>query len=123
MKSMKPNKRLSANKAYSDIQLWKTRYETEGVARAEEIERDKSKIVGRLAEAEDTVQSLQEKLSTLEKSKARNKAEIDDLTSECERLETNANITNITNSQTECRYFSSEYFRVKSSNEKYRNAE
>ena len=83
---------MSANKAYSDIQLWKTRYETEGVARAEEIERDNSKIVGRLAEAEDTVESLQEKIATLEKSKARNKAEIDDLTSECERLETNANI-------------------------------
>merc|ERR1711970_1525803 len=128
------------SKAFSDIQLWKTRYETEGVARAEEIERDKSKVVGRLAEAEDTIQSLQEKLATLEKNKARNKAEIDDLTSECERLETNANIiekrgrnfdkvvnewrlkaedlqNEITASQTECRNYSSEYFRVKSSNE------
>merc|ERR1711872_967280 len=28
------------SKAFADIQLWKTRYETEGVARAEEIERD-----------------------------------------------------------------------------------
>merc|ERR1711887_453128 len=68
------------SKAFSDIQLWKTRYETEGVARAEEIERDKSKVVGRLAEAEETIQSLQEKLATLEKNKARNKAEMDDLT-------------------------------------------
>merc|ERR1719500_412019 len=128
------------SKAFSDIQLWKTRYETEGVARAEEIERDKSKVIGRLAEAEDTIQSLQEKLATLEKAKARAKAEIDDLTSECERLETNANIiekrgrnfdkvvnewrlkaedlqNEIASSQTECRNFSSEYFRVKSSNE------
>merc|ERR1719376_1109507 len=128
------------SKAFSDIQLWKTRYETEGVARAEEIERDKSKTVGRLAEAEDTIQSLQEKIATLEKQKARNKAEMDDLTSECERLETNANIiekrgrnfdkvvnewrlkaedlqNEISSSQTECRNFSSEYFRVKSSNE------
>ena len=62
------------------------------------------------------------------------------MTSECERLETNANIiekrgrnfdkvanewrlkaedlqNEITNSQTECQNFSSEYFRVKSSNE------
>merc|ERR1712055_763323 len=40
------------SKAFADIQLWKTRYETEGVARAEEIERDKAKVAGRVAEAE-----------------------------------------------------------------------
>merc|ERR1712198_755490 len=128
------------SKAFADIQLWKTRYETEGVARSEEIERDKNKVVGRLAEAEDTIGSLQEKLGSLEKSKAKNKAELDDLTAECERLETNAaiiekrgrnfdkvvnewrlkaeDLTNeIAGSQAECRNFSSEYFRVKSSNE------
>merc|ERR1711872_988459 len=68
------------SKAFADIQLWKTRYETEGVARAEEIERDKAKVAVRLAEAED----LQNE---------------------------------ITASQTECRNFSSEYFRIKSANE------
>merc|ERR1719481_965997 len=80
------------SKAFADIQLWKTRYETEGVARSEEIEREKNKVVGRLAEAEDTIGSLQEKLGSLEKSKARSKAELDDLTSECERHNTNATI-------------------------------
>ena len=128
------------SKAFADIQLWKTRYETEGVARAEEIEKDKNKVVGRLAEAEDTIGSLQEKIGSLEKSKAKNKAELDDLTAECERLETNAaiiekrgrNFDKVVNewrlkaedlqgeiggSQTECRNFSSEFFRVKSSNE------
>ena len=128
------------SKAFADIQLWKTRYETEGVARAEEIERDKSKVAGRLAEAEDTIQSLQEKIAALEKAKARAKAELDDLTAECERHNTNATIiekrgrnfdkvvnewrlkaedlqNEITASQTECRNFSSEYFRIKSANE------
>merc|ERR1719334_2385457 len=128
------------SKAFADIQLWKTRYETEGVARCDEIEKDKAKAAGRLAEAEDTIQSLQEKIATLEKQKARNKAEIDDLTSECERHNTNATIiekrgrnfdkvvnewrlkaedlqNEITSSQTECRNFSSEYFRIKSANE------
>ena len=80
------------SKAFADIQLWKTRYETEGVARAEEIERDKNKVVGRLGEAEDTIQSLQEKMASLEKSKAKNKAELEDLVAECERFETNAAI-------------------------------
>merc|ERR1712079_80567 len=32
------------SKAFADIQLWKTRYETEGVARMEEIDRDKARL-------------------------------------------------------------------------------
>merc|ERR1712079_617544 len=128
------------SKAFADIQLWKTRYETEGVARAEEIERDKAKVAGRLAEAEDTITSLQEKIANLEKSKERSKAELDDLTSETERFSTNAAIiekrgrnfdkvvnewkckaedlqNEIVSNQTESRNYSSEYFRIKASNE------
>ena len=128
------------SKAFADIQLWKTRYETEGVARMEEIDRDKAKVAMRLSEAEDTISSLQEKISILEKSKVRLAAELDDLTSECERHSTNAGIIekrgrnfdkvinewkckadDLTNeigaSQSECRNFSSEYFRIKSANE------
>merc|ERR1712088_141852 len=128
------------SKAFADIQLWKTRYETEGVSRAEEIERDKAKVAMRLSEAEDTISSLQEKIGILEKSKVRLAAELDDLTSECERHSTNAGIIekrgrnfdkvinewkykadDLTNeigaSQSECRNFSSEYFRIKSANE------
>merc|ERR1711963_820174 len=73
------------SKAFADIQLWKTRYETEGVARCEEIDKDKAKVAGRLAEAEDTISSLQEKIASLEKAKARAKAEFDDLSAEAER--------------------------------------
>merc|ERR1712127_985401 len=58
----------------------------------QEVERHKAKVAGRLAEAEDTIQALQEKISSLEKAKARAKAELDDLTSECERHNTNATI-------------------------------
>merc|ERR1712088_1128397 len=54
------------SKAFADIQLWKTRYETEGVARCEEID--------------------------MEKAKARAKAEFDDLSAEAERHITNATI-------------------------------
>merc|ERR1712165_584129 len=128
------------SKAFADIQLWKTRYETEGVARSEEIERDKAKVAGRLAEAEDTVTSLGEKIANLEKSKARAKVELDDLTAECERHLTNStiiekrgrNFDKVVNewrlkaedlqgeigaSQSECRNYSSEYFRIKAANE------
>merc|ERR1711994_420411 len=128
------------SKAFADIQLWKTRYETEGVARIEEIERDKAKVAARLSEGEDTISSLQEKISILEKSKVRLSTELDDLTSECERHTTNAGIIEkrgrnfdkvigewkckaddlnheIEASQSECRNYSSEYFRIKSANE------
>ena len=128
------------SKAFADIQLWKTRYETEGLARIEEIERDKTKVGARLSEGEDTISSLQEKISILEKSKVRLSTELDDLTSECERHITNAGIIekrgrnfdkvigewkckaddlNHENeaSQAECRNYSSEYFRIKSANE------
>ena len=128
------------SKAFADIQLWKTRYETEGLARIEEIERDKSKVAARLSEGEDTISSLQEKISILEKSKVRLSTELDDLTSECERHTTNAGIIEkrgrnfdkvigewkckaddlnheIDASQSECRNYSSEYFRIKSANE------
>merc|ERR1719338_28673 len=128
------------SKAFADIQLWKTRYETEGLARIEEIERDKTKVGARLSEGEDTISSLQEKISILEKSKVRLSTELDDLTSECERHSTNAGIIekrgrnfdkvigewkckaddlNHENeaSQAECRNYSSEYFRIKSANE------
>ena len=125
---MKVEKQLS--KAFADIQLWKTRYETEGVAHCEEIDKDKTKVAGRLAEAEDTVSSLQEKIASLEKAKACTKAEFDDLKAEAEKRDRNFDkIVNewrlkaedlqneITSSQTECRNFSPEYFRVKSANE------
>merc|ERR1712165_22779 len=128
------------SKAFADIQLWKTRYETEGVARMEEIDRDKAKVAMRLSEAEDTISSLQEKIGILEKSKVRLAAELDDLSAECERHNTNAAIiekrgrnfdkvvnewrlkaedlqNEIVSSQSECRNFSSEYFRIKSANE------
>merc|ERR1712130_165531 len=85
-----------------------------------------AKVAGRLAEAEDTISSLQEKIASLEKAKARAKAEFDDLSAEAERHNTNATIiekrgrnfdkvvnewrlkaedlqNEITSSQTECR--------------------
>merc|ERR1712062_589737 len=128
------------SKAFADIQLWKTRYETEGLARIEEIERDKTKVGARLSEGEDTISSLQEKISILEKSKVRLSTELDDLTSECERHITNAGIiekrgrsfdkvvgewkakaedlhAELEASQAECRNYSSEYFRIKAANE------
>ena len=90
MTNSKPDKHVK--QCNTALTTYIYRYETEGVARSEEIERDKAKVAGRLAEAEDTITSLGEKIANLEKSKARAKAELDDLTAECERHLTNSTI-------------------------------
>eukprot|EP00094_Tigriopus_californicus_P010960 TCALIF_10574-PA protein Name:"Similar to Mhc Myosin heavy chain, muscle (Drosophila melanogaster)" AED:0.06 eAED:0.07 QI:131/0.8/0.63/1/0.8/0.72/11/394/1898 len=128
------------SKALADINLWKTRYETDGLARTEEIERDKGKVAARLAEAEETISALQEKIGVLEKSKVRLTGELEDISTDYERFNTNAAILEkrgrnfdkvitewkckgddlqgeIEASQSECRNFSSEFFRIKSANE------
>merc|ERR1712227_1168495 len=83
-----------ANKAHAEAKkaMKRTHMQLGDVNAAEEIERDKANVAGRLAEAEDTVTSLGEKIANLEKSKARAKAELDDLTAECERHLTNSTI-------------------------------
>eukprot|EP00095_Tigriopus_kingsejongensis_P012356 maker-scaffold198_size266703-snap-gene-1.28 protein:Tk12356 transcript:maker-scaffold198_size266703-snap-gene-1.28-mRNA-1 annotation:"myosin heavy muscle isoform x29" len=128
------------SKALADINLWKTRYETEGLARTEEIERDKGKVAARLAEAEETISALQEKIGVLEKSKVRQTGELEEASADYERFNTTAAILEkrgrnfdkiitewkckaddlqgeIEASQSECRNFSSEFFRIKSANE------
>ena len=78
------------SKALADVSIWKTRYETEGLARwastiffyerlsetilydpsrIDEIDRDKSKVAARLSEAEETISQLHEKIAALEKAK------------------------------------------------------
>merc|ERR1719259_235609 len=59
------------SKAQAEIQLWKSRYETEGMARVEELEGGRSKLQARIVEAEENVDSLQTKIANIEKSKAR----------------------------------------------------
>lgn len=50
------------SKANAEAQLWRTKYESEGVARAEELEESKRKLQARLAEAEETIESLNQKV-------------------------------------------------------------
>ena len=46
----------------------------------------------RLAEAEETISALHEKLAALEKSKVRLTGELDEITGECDRFSTNGAI-------------------------------
>jgi len=106
------------------------------LARIEELESSKSKISSRLAEAEETIDSLNAKVAGTEKTRHRLEAELEDLQMEYERTHAAAIITEkrgrnfdkvvgewkakaddltaeLEASQSECRNYNSEGFRIK----------
>merc|ERR1712079_877621 len=114
------------SKAQAEIALWKSKFETEGMGRIEELEGGRNKLTSRLSEADETIDSLKQKISSTEKSKNR---------MEYERVHAAAIITekrgrnfdkvigewkakaddlvdNIDASQKECRNYNSELFRL-----------
>uniref|UniRef100_A0A1Q3FI37 Putative myosin class i heavy chain n=1 Tax=Culex tarsalis TaxID=7177 RepID=A0A1Q3FI37_CULTA len=128
--------RRQLSKTYAEAQLWRSKYESEGVSRAEELEEGKRKLQARLAEAEETIESLTQKVIGLEKSKQRLTTEIEDLELEVNRSTMIANsaekkhksfdkiigewklkvddlASELDASQKECRNYSTELFRLK----------
>merc|ERR1712106_234788 len=128
------------SKAQSEIQLWRSRYETEGLGRVEELEAGNSKLKARVGEAGETVDSLQTKIANVEKSKTRIAQELEELSMEYERAHAAAIIvekramnydkvvgewqtkagdiaSEVEASYIECRNYSSELFRVKAAQE------
>ena len=76
----------SLSKAQSDILLWKSKYENEALSRIEELEGNRAKIIARLSESEETIDSLNQKISSTEKYKSRIQNELEDVSVEYERL-------------------------------------
>merc|ERR1711937_904586 len=135
---MRKNDALKAlSKAQAEIQLWKSRYDTEGTGRLEELEGAMNKLQARIVETEELVDALNTKVANVEKSKARLAAELDDSAMEYERVHAAALITEkrgknfdkvlgewqskaadvaaeVEASQNEGRNYSSELFRLKS---------
>jgi len=124
------------SKAQAEIQLWKSRFETEGMGRVDELEGANAKLKSKIAEGEENIDSLQAKLANLEKSRTRMNADLEDMSMEYERVHAAAIITErrgknfdkvvgewqakaadiaaeVNASQNECRNYSSELFRVK----------
>merc|ERR1711892_294988 len=136
----KKNDALKAlSKAQSEIQLWKSKYETEALGRIDELEGGKAKLGSRVMEAEETIDSLNTKIASTEKTKHRIEAELEDMQMEYERThaavitekrgrnfdkvlgEWKAKADDLTSeleaSRTESRNYSSEAFRLKASYE------
>merc|ERR1719393_562248 len=81
------------SKAQAEIQLWKSRFETEGMGRVEELEAARNKLQSKIVENEELVDALTTKVANAEKSKVRMNNELDDLAMEYERLHAAALIT------------------------------
>merc|ERR1711936_171671 len=67
----KENLARQLNKALGDADMWRQKYEIDGVAKAEELEMAKMKLQARLSEGQATIEQLGLKLQQLEKAKAK----------------------------------------------------
>merc|ERR1712083_493107 len=67
-------------KAEADAAQWRAKYETEAVAKAEELEMTKMKLMARHTEAESTIYNLNAKLTQIEKAKGKLQGEINEMT-------------------------------------------
>merc|ERR1711931_609429 len=81
------------SKAQAEIQLWKSRYETEGLGRIEELKSARNKLQAKIVECEELVDTLQTKVANAEKSKVRLASDLDDMAMEYERVHAAALIT------------------------------
>merc|ERR1719508_186831 len=81
------------SKAQAEIQLWKSRYETEGMGRIEELEGARNKLQAKIVENEELVDVLSTKVANAEKSKGRLGSDLDDISMEYERVHAAALIT------------------------------
>ena len=126
----------SLSKAQSEIQLWRSKFETEGLGRIEELEGNRAKLNARVQEAEETIESLNNKVASTEKIKHRLDIELEEMQMEYERTHAAAVITEkrarnfdkvvnewkakaddiiaeLEASRSECRNYNSEVFRLK----------
>merc|ERR1712135_92824 len=128
------------SKAQAEIQLWRSRYETEGLGRVDELEMARNKLQARIAEAEECIDQLNQKVASTEKTNHRMQTDLEDISMEYERVHAAAIITEkrgrnfdkvisewkskaddvsaeVDASTNECRNFNSELFRLKAAND------
>merc|ERR1712108_10258 len=93
------------NKAMQESDMWRSKYENEGLAKAEELEMAKMKMQARLSEAQGTIEQLNAKMEQLDRIVGEWKGKVDSLSMDLDTA------------QKECRNASSELFRVKNAYE------
>merc|ERR1711872_904661 len=82
---MKADLHRQYSRANADVQMYKAKYESEGVARAEELDAARLKLQARLDEAEQQIDALNFKNASLEKSKLRLESDYEALHIDCNK--------------------------------------
>merc|ERR1711910_277939 len=83
----KENLARQLNKALGDADMWRQKYEIDGVAKAEELEMAKMKLQARLSEGQATIEQLGLKLQQLEKAKAKAAADAADIAQQLDQAQ------------------------------------
>merc|ERR1712109_49099 len=73
------------SKAISDAEMWRSKYESEALAKSEELEMSKMKLQARLTEATTTIDQMNAKLGQVDKAKAKLQAEIDEVVAQLDQ--------------------------------------
>ena len=83
----KENLARQLNKALGDADMWRQKYEIEGIAKAEELEMAKMKLQARLSESQAVIEQLTLKLAQLEKAKAKAAADAADMAQQLDQAQ------------------------------------
>ena len=134
--AMKADYQRQLSKSVADTQIWKSKFTTEALARIEDLENARSKILARINEAEECIEGLGSKVNTTEKIRNRYQMDLEDLQLELERINSCISVSDkklknydavigewklkcedisgeLEASQRECRNLNSELFRLK----------
>jgi len=133
----KENLARQLSKALGDADMWRQKYEIDGIGKAEELEMSRLKLQARLSESQATIEQLSLKLQQLEKAKSKLAADAQEMSIQLDQAqilnaamekkakqfdrivgEWKAKVDglgmDLDNAQNETRNISSELFRVKS---------
>merc|ERR1719290_331548 len=83
----KENLARQLNKALGDADMWRQKYEIDGLAKAEELEMGKMKLQARLSESQAVIEQLTLKLAQMEKAKAKAAADAADMAQQLDQAQ------------------------------------
>merc|ERR1712203_278313 len=72
-------------KAVQEADMWRAKYEQEGLAKAEDLEMAKVKLQSRLSEAQGTIEQLNAKYGQLDKGKTKIQGDIDEMAAQADQ--------------------------------------
>merc|ERR1719278_83740 len=79
--SSRENIERQVSKALCDADMWRQKYEIDGMAKAEELEMARLKLQARLSESQATIEQMNAKLCQIEKSKGKLQGELNEMSS------------------------------------------